>query len=36
MGALRPWHIGLLGCVCLVTVAVIVGVVLLVVRGNRR
>jgi hypothetical protein len=35
MGALRPWHVGVLGCVCLVVVAVVVGIVLLV-RAARK
>jgi hypothetical protein len=36
MGGLKPWHLGIAGCVCLAVVLVIVAVVYLVRAAGRK
>jgi len=36
MGALRPWHVAVLGCLCLVAVAVVVVIAVIAARAGRK
>jgi hypothetical protein len=36
MMAIHPWHVLLLGCLCLVVVLIVVGIVLVVRATSRR
>jgi hypothetical protein len=36
MGALKPWHMAVLGCVCVVTVLAVAGIALIAAQRSRR